>query len=243
MHSLAGLHGRPMLVTEQMEQPVHERPVLLVADHLRAEDDVPERTRLALRQGRRAVDREREDVGRLVDPEVLPLEGAHLFRVDERDPQLAVRHALRREHVAGKLDRTFVVDGDAASVRDLDLEHQRCRAEPVSSTCRLYASTIRCTSLCRTTSAWPNSTKPIPSSESRMSRTWIRPDACSRGRSTWVTSPVTTTFEPKPSRVRNICICSGLVFCASSRMTNESLSASKSGRRYGSTFSSIVPGR
>ena len=31
----------------------------------------------------------------------------------------------------------------------------------------------------------------------------------SRGRSICVTSPVTTTFEPKPSRVRNICICSG----------------------------------
>ena len=42
-----------------------------------------------------------------------------------------------------------------------------------------------------------------------MSCTWIRPDACSRGRSIWVTSPVTTIFEPNPSRVRNICICSG----------------------------------
>ena len=36
--------------------------------------------------------------------------------------------------------------------------------------------------------------------------------------SIWVTSPVTTTFEPKPMRVRNIFICSGVVFCASSRM-------------------------
>ena len=36
-------------------------------------------------------------------------------------------------------------------------------------------------------------------------------------------SPVTTIFEPNPSRVRNIFICSGLVFCASSRITNESL--------------------
>ena len=35
----------------------------------------------------------------------------------------------------------------------------------------------------------------------RMSRTWISPDACSRGRSICVTSPVTTIFEPKPSRV------------------------------------------
>src|SRR5437588_7959215 len=45
--------------------------------------------------------------------------------------------------------------------------------------------------------------------------TWMRPDACSRGRSICVMSPVTTTFDPNPSRVRNICICSGDVFCAS----------------------------
>ena len=38
------------------------------------------------------------------------------------------------------------------------------------------------------------------------------------GTSTWVVSPVTTAFEPKPMRVRNIFICSGVVFCASSRM-------------------------
>ena len=44
------------------------------------------------------------------------------------------------------------------------------------------------------------------------------------GRSTWVMSPVTTIFEPKPSRVRNIFICSGVVFWASSRMMKASLS-------------------
>ena len=38
------------------------------------------------------------------------------------------------------------------------------------------------------------------------------------GTSTWVTSPVTTTRDPNPMRVRNIFICSGVVFCASSRM-------------------------
>ena len=38
------------------------------------------------------------------------------------------------------------------------------------------------------------------------------------GTSIWVTSPVTTTREPNPMRVRNIFICSGVVFCASSRM-------------------------
>ena len=39
-----------------------------------------------------------------------------------------------------------------------------------------------------------------------------------------VTSPVMTILEPKPSRVRNIFICSGVVFCASSRMMKESSS-------------------
>ena len=35
---------------------------------------------------------------------------------------------------------------------------------------------------------------------------------------------MTTAFEPKPMRVRNIFICSLVVFCASSRITKESLS-------------------
>ena len=35
-------------------------------------------------------------------------------------------------------------------------------------------------------------------------------------------SPVTTAFDPKPMRVRNIFICSDVVFCASSRMMKAS---------------------
>ena len=52
-----------------------------------------------------------------------------------------------------------------------------------------------------------------PSTGSRPTRP-ERPPATS----IWVTSPVTTHFEPNPIRVRNIFICSGVVFCASSRM-------------------------
>ena len=44
------------------------------------------------------------------------------------------------------------------------------------------------------------------------------------GRSFWVRSPVTTARVPFPMRVRNIFICSEVVFCASSRMMKESLS-------------------
>ena len=52
-------------------------------------------------------------------------------------------------------------------------------------------------------------------------------------------SPVTTTFEPNPSRVRNICICSGDVFCASSRMMKLSFSVRPRMKASGAT--SIVP--
>ena len=52
-------------------------------------------------------------------------------------------------------------------------------------------------------------------------------------------SPVTTIFEPKPSRVRNIFICSGLVFWASSRITKESLSVRPRMKASGAT--SITP--
>ena len=45
-----------------------------------------------------------------------------------------------------------------------------------------------------------------------------RPLAFSRGRSICVISPVTTTREPSPMRVKNIFICSVEQFCASSSM-------------------------
>ena len=54
--------------------------------------------------------------------------------------------------------------------------------------------------------------------------TSTRPERWLARKSTCVTSPVTTIFEPNPSRVKNICICSGVVFWASSRMMNESFS-------------------
>ena len=79
----------------------------------------------------------------------------------------------------------------------------------------------------------------MPSTSERICCTWISPDACSRGRSICVTSPVTTTFDPNPRRVRNICICSGEVFCASSRMMK--LSFNVRPRMNASGATSIVP--
>ena len=52
-------------------------------------------------------------------------------------------------------------------------------------------------------------------------------------------SPVTTAFDPNPRRVRNIFICSDVVFCASSRITNASFSVRPRMNAIGAT--SIVP--
>ena len=52
-------------------------------------------------------------------------------------------------------------------------------------------------------------------------------------------SPVTTAFEPKPIRVRNIFICSEVVFWASSRMMNASLSVRPRMKAIGAT--SMMP--
>jgi hypothetical protein len=98
---------------------------------------------------------------------------------------------------------------------------------------------IDCTSGWRTTSASVKRMKPIPSTPSRIRTASTRPLRWPDGRSICVMSPVTTAFESKPRRVRNIFICSGVVFCASSRMTNESFSVRPRMNASGAT--SITP--
>ena len=77
---------------------------------------------------------------------------------------------------------------------------------------------IRCTMTWRTTSSWVNWQMPTPSTSRSTFMASFRPLTLSLGRSIWVISPVMTTLEPKPIRVKNIFICSRLVFWASSRM-------------------------
>src|SRR5258706_5294361 len=89
---------------------------------------------------------------------------------------------------------------------------------------RSYASTIACTSGWRTTSSDWNCVTAMPRTPSSTLRASTSPEAWPLARATCVTSPVITALEPKPMRVRNIFICSGVVFCASSRMMNEWLS-------------------
>ena len=52
----------------------------------------------------------------------------------------------------------------------------------------------------------------------RMRTASFRPERLPSGKSIWVTSPVMTIFELNPRRVRNIFICSPVVFWASSKM-------------------------
>src|SRR5439155_9743350 len=146
------------VVADEVQQRVHERSAPLVADDARTEDDVAELARHAVRHRAEPIDREGASVGRLVNSQVLPLQRAALVRPDEGESQLARRHALSREHRLHELDRSGLVHRPARAVDEFDLDH-RLRRVPVCSAWALYASTIRCTSLWRTTSWWLNSTK------------------------------------------------------------------------------------
>ncbi len=67
----------------------------------------------------------------------------------------------------------------------------------------------------------------------------IRPEVLFSGRSVWVISPVMTALELNPIRVRNIFICSVVVFWASSRMTKASFRVRPRMNARGAT--SIIP--
>src|SRR5512142_2390903 len=140
-----------MVVTDEVKKRMDQRRAPLGADHVRADDDVAELARHASGQRGEPVDREGERIGRLVHTEMLLLEGPALLRPDEREPELARADAFACQHRARELDYGRFVHRGARTVDDFDLD-QRLRWVPVCSACRLYASTIRCTSLWRTTS-------------------------------------------------------------------------------------------
>ncbi len=117
---------------------MRQRRAPRLTDDRGAEHDVAERARQAFRQLVAAVDREREHVGRLVDPEMLALQLAHLLRPDEREPELPVLDSLSPQHRTRELDGRALVDLDTASVVDLDGQHPcryLLRPVPVSSAC------------------------------------------------------------------------------------------------------------
>src|SRR5579872_2446391 len=162
MQLLARFHLVAVVVADEVQDGVNERRAPLRPDDLRADDDVAELARQPVGQLVERIERKRERVGRLVDAEVLALQRLALLRADEREPELARVDAFGSEDAADQLDRAGLVDLHARPVLDLDLDHRR-RSVPVSSEWRLYASTIRCTSLCRTTSWWLKWTNAMPS--------------------------------------------------------------------------------
>src|SRR5262245_58933888 len=132
-----------------------ERAAPIVADDIRTDHHVAELSRHAVGKRADPVDREGKRVGRLVDPKVLPLQRPALLRTDEGKPELPRGNPFTREHRLRELDRGGLIHILPRAVVDFDLDHL-LRWVPVCSACALYASTIRCTSLWRTTSWWLN---------------------------------------------------------------------------------------
>ena len=201
---LALVHLRAVVVADEMQHPVHERRAPVLADDLRAEDDVaelPRQSRPAGRRARRSGTRARRSPRRCPDAPA----SARGSRPARRRRGRARRRRFppRRARVRASSRRASSSSIlDAASVVDLDRQHHCSLAVP------LRPGLLR-VQLVRLDDALDEpvpddvlvaeaATNAIPSIEPRMSCTWIRPDACSRGRSICVTSPVTTTFEPKP---------------------------------------------
>src|SRR5665213_1717737 len=121
---LARLHLVSVVVAEQVQQPVRQRPAPFLAHHLRAEHDVAECTRHSFGDVLAAVDRERQHVGRLVDPEVLALQPAHLVLADERDPELPFFDPFGPEHTPCQFNGAGLVDLGTASVLHVDGDHR-----------------------------------------------------------------------------------------------------------------------
>ena len=122
---------------------------------------------------------------------------------------LGARRAVVLRAVAAALGAVRTVD-----VALLALIGARCR----SASYLVYASTIRPTRECRTTSSLVRRAKWMSSISLEHARNQLQPARA--GREVDLRDVAGDDHrEPKPSRVRNIFICSGVVFCASSSTT------------------------
>ena len=191
---------------------------LLGAPAVEADHDVAEQPRHAGRQLVALVDRERQHVGDLVASR--GTRGSARASARGRRGSIATSASVAPcvvEHAVDERRQRGLVGLLRRAVVDLD-GHQRMSPRALGVDCRDRRRRSAARACGGRRPGGRTARTRCPGRPCRISRTSIRPEPWPRGRSICVTSPVTTTCEPKPSRVRNICICSGVVFCASSRM-------------------------
>ena len=249
------IHLVAVVVAEQVQQPVHRAGVRQASPTTCGQRTTsPSWRGTPARQLVAAVDREREHVrwlrrcrgARASARASRRVRRAPLRARRLRSPRAAStrRHERPRAHRSSSGDAAAVVDARISitvrhaceSVR-IAVGQRRC--VPVSSAWRLYASTMRWTSLCRTTSWLPNSMNAMPSISPRISRTWMRPERLVARqvdlRHVAGHDDLRAEAEPRQEHLHLL----GVVFWASSRMMNESLSVRPRMNASGAT--SIMP--
>src|SRR6185503_21087293 len=142
--------------------------------------------------------RERQHVGRTVPAAPRAIELVH-HRVGHQDERQLGRVEVEGAQEPARAPREPACEGGHATTAHGD-EHRH----PSYRSERSYAPMISCTSGWRTTSRSVKVTNRMPSMSRNSSCASLSPDCLPAGRSICVTSPVTTAFEPYPSRVRNI---------------------------------------
>ena len=171
------------------------------------------------RSGSSSMGKARTSVGRFAEEPLVELGDGGL--VDEEERHLDVVRRLPRRSSTRGPDRRPAVDVDGMVglfVGGEDVKRHRVASAlgpPSVAARRRRRCRPRCGDAPRR--AWSDGRRPPSGTPPRTCSRPTRPER-PPGTSIWVTSPVTTALEPKPMRVRNIFICSGVVFWASSRM-------------------------
>ena len=181
------------------------------------------------------VERERQDVGRAVLVHVADVEVGHLGLVDERHGQLdrlgqpfagqrrGVRATSGPPHRrAMRLPVRSIEDRRDGSPSSSLMAVTDARRRPRRAARRTAGTPPRCParSCAAPRPGRPGGRTRCPRCPPGSPRRRRAPRSVRSAGRSGSTSPFTTAFEPNPSRVRNIFICSGVVFCASSRMMN-----------------------
>src|SRR5439155_13031300 len=197
-----GLGRRALVVVaEEVEEAVDQETLALAAERLAApgclaagsvdrDDDVAEEAvggaggSFGLREG--------EHVRRAVAPAPAAVQPPHLPVGDEEHGELGAAEAHRPEQAA----RAPCEPGRQRRRPAAPHRHADRRTAGGHLSARSYAVMICCTSGWRTTSRSVKVTNSIPGMSRRIACASLSPDGLPAGRSTCVTSPVMTAFEP-----------------------------------------------